>query len=141
MKPLDTQTIRDIVQFEKLSNCQVFDSIFDEDTLYLIVRSQNIYSLIGKDGENIKRISGQVGKSLKVFQHSNDPVRFAANMLQRRSRKIDIQEIDGVKVLKIWVLPKDKRLVLGRKGNNIKIMGEFLKRHFKITKIDIINSR
>ena len=141
MKPLDTQTIRDIVQFEKLSNCQVTDSILDEDTLYLVVRSKNIYNLIGKDGENIKRISGQVGKELKVFQYSSDPIRFAGNMFSRKAKKIDIQEIDGIKVLKLWVLPKDKRLVLGRKGNNIKIMGEFLKRHFKVTRIDIVDFR
>ncbi|MCK5234210.1 MAG: NusA-like transcription termination signal-binding factor [Candidatus Aenigmarchaeota archaeon] len=140
MKPLDTQTIRDIVQFEKLSGCQVFDSILDDDTLYLVVKSQNIYNLIGRDGENIKRISGQVGKSLKVYQHSKDPLKFAANMFSRRARKVDIEEIDGVKVLKVWVLPKDKRLVLGRKGNNIKIMGEFLKRHFQIKGIDVIDS-
>ncbi len=141
MKPLDTQTIRDIVQFEKLSKCSVVDSIYDGDTLYFLVRSKNIYDIIGKDGVNIKRISTQVGKDLKVYLYSNDLNRFISNVFQRKVKRYEVYDDDGLKKIRLYVSTKDKRFIVGQKGNNIKIMGEFLKRQFSITKIDIVELR
>ena len=138
MKPLDTQTIRDIVQFEKLSKCSVVDSIYDGDTLYFLVRSKNIYDVIGKDGANIKRISAKVGKNLKVYLYSNDLNRFLSNVFQRKVKRYEVYDEDGLKKIRLYVPAKDKRFIVGQKGNNIKIMGEFLKRQFRITKIDIV---
>ncbi|MBW6462447.1 MAG: NusA-like transcription termination signal-binding factor [DPANN group archaeon] len=139
MKPLDTQTIRDILQFEQLSKCNVVDSIFDEDILYLLVRTKNIYDIIGKDGENIKRLSAKVGKTLKVSLYSNDLNQFLSNVFQRKVKRFEVYEEDGVKKIRLYVPLKDKRFIVGQKGNNIKIMGEFLKRQFHITKIDIVD--
>ncbi|NOQ56097.1 MAG: NusA-like transcription termination signal-binding factor [Nanohaloarchaea archaeon] len=138
MRAFDTQTIRDIIQFEKLSKCSVVDSVFDGDTLYFVVKTKNIYDLIGKDGANIKRISAKVGKNLKVYLYSKDLNRFLSNVFQRKVKRFEVYEEDGRKMIRLFVLSRDKRFIVGQKGNNIKIMGEFLKRQFSITKIDIV---
>ncbi|MEA3229602.1 MAG: NusA-like transcription termination signal-binding factor [archaeon] len=141
MKPLDTQVLRDIVQFEKLSKTRVVDSIFDGDILYLVVQTNNIYSIIGKNGENIKRLSDMLGKSLKVYAYSEDVYKFATNLFLRKAKRIDVFEEDGQKIMKVWIPYKDKMFLSGKKGKNIKIINEFLKRKFNIKKIDVVDIR
>ena len=139
MKSLDTEAIRCVIQFEKLSHCRVIDSILDDDTFYFVVQSKNIYDIVGKGGENIKSISEKVGKKIKVYLYSKDIQRFSDNLFQKKAKRTEVIEDEGRKILRAWVSLRDKRFVIGRKGSNIKIIEEFLKRQFQINKIEIVD--
>ncbi len=141
MKSLDTQVLRDIVQFEKLSRCRVVDSSFDGETLYLVVRTKNIYDVIGPRGEGIRKLSDQVGHKLKLFVDTKNPERFASNLFQKKAKRIEIFEEDGKKVLKALIDAADRSFVYGKKGSNIKIIGEFLKRKFDIDDVRVVQTR
>lgn len=134
---LNTQDIMNISLFEDMTKTAALDYIVDEDTLYLIIRTNNIGSVIGREGSKIKAIQEKMGKKIKVFPYSDDPVLFVENVIRTEPKDPKIIEKDGKKTLEIGVERGKKPLVLGKAGRNIKILREFLKRRFGIDNIVI----
>ncbi|MCK4551175.1 MAG: KH domain-containing protein, partial [Candidatus Aenigmarchaeota archaeon] len=86
---------------------------------------------------NIKSISEKFGKKIKVFKYSKDLKEFAKNLIVRPIEKIEIIGEKNTKSLKIKVANKDKAIIIGREGNNLKITKELLKKQFNIENIQI----
>ncbi len=82
---------------------------------------------IGRNGAVIKNVSRVLGKAVKVFEFSGDLETMVKNMIPT-AKSVEI----GSNSVTVTIPNSDRSMVIGRSGRNIKVMKEFLKRHFKI---------
>ncbi|MCD6496025.1 MAG: NusA-like transcription termination signal-binding factor [Candidatus Aenigmarchaeota archaeon] len=124
---LETQTIRDIGTFERMTKVHVKDCIRDDNCVYFMVESGKSGIAIGRNGSIIKNVSRVLGKTVKVFEFSEKPEEMVKSMIPS-AKSVDVMN-DSVNVT---IPASDRSVVIGRNGRNIKVMKEFLNRHFKI---------
>jgi N utilization substance protein A len=127
---LETNAIRTIAAFEKITKVHARDCMITDDYVYFVVDSEKMGLAVGKNGVTIKEVSKILGKPVKLFGYKDTPEEFIKNA------------ITGVKSINIsngsvllTVEPKIKVMVIGRNGGNIKAIKELLRRHFSIENI------
>lgn len=124
---LQTQNIRDIGVFERVTNVHVKDCIRDENCVYFMIETGKSGLAIGKNGAVIKNVSRVLGKTVKIFEFAQDAETMVKNMIPT-AKNVEV----GNGSVTVTIPNSDRSVVIGRGGRNIKIMKEFLSRHFKI---------
>ncbi len=124
---LATQNIRDIAAFENITKVHVKDCIRGDSCVYFMIEPGKSGLAIGKNGTVAKAVSRVLGKPVKVFEFAPD----AESMLRNMMPSSKAVEVDGESAT-VTIPKADRSVVIGRNGQNIKVMKEFLKRHFKI---------
>lgn len=132
MREFDTDDIRVMAAFENITNVGVRDCL-RKDTLYFIVNEGKASMAIGKGGQIIKTAEKMLGKPIKIFEFSEDVEEFIKNLIPQ-AKKI---EVNG-KNAKVSLESKDRGIVIGRKGSNIKTIRELLGRNSKIEDLKIL---
>lgn len=126
--------IINITTFEKITKTHVVDYINENKTLYIVVKTDNFRSLIGRNGSNIKDIQKKMNQNVIIYRHSDNIEEFTKNMIMVPINKI---ETDG-KTINIETDKRNKGLLIGRDGKNLNIIKIFLKRQFDIDNIKIL---
>lgn len=124
---LQTQNIRDIGVFERVTNVHVKDCIRDENCVYFMIETGKSGLAIGKNGAVIKNVSSVLGKTVKIFEFAQDAETMVKNMIPT-AKNVEV----GNGSVTVTIPNSDRSVVIGRGGRNIKVMKEFLSRHFKI---------
>ncbi|MEE9323283.1 MAG: NusA-like transcription termination signal-binding factor [Candidatus Aenigmarchaeota archaeon] len=124
---LTTEHVRVVSIFERLVRVHVRDCLINEDTVYFLVEPGKMGIAIGKGGSKIKNVCRALGKNVKIFEHADTPEKLLRKMIPNIN-SIEIHE--GVITISIPV--SDKSTVIGKNGKNIKMIREFLNRHFNI---------
>jgi len=130
---LQTQNIRDIGVFERVTKVHVKDCIRDESAVYFMIETGKSGLAIGKNGAVIKNVSRVLGKTIKVFEFAADAETMVKNMIPT-AKSVE----RGGDSVTVTIPNSDRSVVIGRSGRNIKVMKEFLKRHFKINYLRLI---
>jgi N utilization substance protein A len=131
-----TKTIRLLTLFENITNVGVRDCFENGDTVYYIVEEGKIGLAIGKGGTSIKHVEKVLGKKVKVFEYSSDPIEFIKNLIPM-SKDINIFEEEGKTTAEIKVNKQDRGYIIGRGGEKIKILKEILKRIHNISDLKV----
>jgi len=129
-----TETIRLLTLFENITNVPVRDCFVNNDVIYYIVEEGKIGLAIGKGGNSIKNVEKVVGKKVKVFEYSTDPVKFVKKLIPQ-CKEVKINNSDNT--AEIRVSKRDRGLVIGRGGEKIKVYKEILKRIHNISDIQV----
>ena len=129
--------IINITTFEKITKTHVVDYANENDTLYFVVKTNNFRNLIGKNGQEIKKLQKQMNQNIIIYKHSENPEEFTKNMLPLPVKKISLNESNQKKTIIIETEKINKGLLIGRGGKNINIIKIFLKRQFNIDNIKI----
>ena len=124
---LATQNIRDIGVFERMTKVYVKDCIRDDASVYFMIEPSKSGLAIGKNGIIIKSVGRVLGRPVKVFEFADNLETMVKNMIP----SVKSIEISGESVT-VTIPNSDRSVVIGRSGRNIKVMKEFLSRHFKI---------
>ncbi len=126
----ETQIIRTIAIFEKVTKVHAKDCLVNDKCAYFIVDSSKVGLAIGKNGSTVKDMRKILGKQIKIFGYSDNPENMINNMIPNTK---SVEMNNGSIVISI---PKEDRLmVIGKNGSNIKIIKEILKRHFSIKNV------
>ncbi len=128
--------IGNIILFENLTKSKVVDSLFVDGALYFVV-DDDLGPIIGKDGENIRNLQQKMKKKIKVFRYSKDIEQFTKNLIAAPVNEIKILEKNNYKTINVSMEKSRMSLVIGRGGTNIKIIKEFLKRHFDVNDLKL----
>lgn len=124
---LETDAIRTIALFEKLTKVHARDCLITENCIYFLVDKSKVGLAIGKSGSVIKNVKKAFNKNIKVFGYDDTPEGMIKGMVPGpRSVSLD----NGSMV--VSVEPQDRVSVIGRNGENIKAIRELMKRHFSI---------
>ncbi len=129
---LETQTIRTIAAFEKMTKVHAKDCVIVEDTLYFLVDPDKIGFAIGRNGSNIKEVSKSFGKAVRLFAYHKEPAEMIRSMIPT-VKNIEIKR----ETISLTVPAGDKVAVIGRNGKNIKAIKDIMKRHFGIKAIKL----
>ncbi|MDO5851396.1 MAG: NusA-like transcription termination signal-binding factor [Methanobacteriaceae archaeon] len=138
---ITTNEIRYIALFEKITGAMVKDCIIDDaqNKITFIVKNGEMGLAIGKNGTTIGKMQKSVDKSVEIFEHSDIPGEFIKNMLSpSKIKSLEIKTNDkGDKIATVEVDSKDKRLAIGKNGQNIQRVRQFAKRQHNISSIII----
>jgi N utilization substance protein A len=137
---LNTDGLRYIALFENSTRVMAMDCLVDDknDRLIFVVKTGDMGLAIGKNGENINRFMKSVGRHIEVVEYHDDPVEFIRILLQPVNvTNINIKQKDNKHIAYVEVKTKDKGLVIGRNGKNIKKVKFLSKRHHDIDDIII----
>jgi NusA-like KH domain protein len=129
---LETDTIRIIAAFEKLTKVHAKDCLVAENCIYFLVDADKIGMAIGKNGAVIKETSNRLGKRIRLFGHADTPEGFIRGMVPGLK---DIRTEDSSMVATIQ--PKDRTMMIGKNGETIKAIRDMLKRHYSISDFKI----
>jgi len=129
----DTETIRLMTLFENMLHVHVKDCVLDPESnsICLIIEEGMIGLAIGKNGASVKHAEKVVGKSIKLFEFSGNMVEFVKKMIPQTSSVRVRSEDDGRTVVEVHVERKNRPIVIGRDGRNLKLYKELLKRNHK----------
>jgi N utilization substance protein A len=127
---LTTEHVRIVGVFERLIGVHVRDCLLDEDAVYFLIEPGMMGKAIGRNGSNIRSVSNALGKRVKIFEYAGTPEKLAENLI-RNASAIEIH--DGV--MSVSVPASEKSTVIGKNGKNIKMIRQFLERHFNIKNI------
>ncbi len=124
---LTTEDVRVVGTFERLVGVHVRDCLMDEDTVYFLVEPGNMGKAIGRNGSHIRSISSALGRKVKIFEYADTPEKLARSLIPN----IGSFELSN-EVITITVPVSDRSAVIGKGGKNIKMVRQFLSRHFNI---------
>ena len=124
---LGTEHIQAVAAFEKLTGVFVKDCLITDDCIYFLIKPGKMGLAIGKNGANIKKVRDVFKKQVKIFEYSENPEVFVKNVIQN-IKTFSLN--DGV--VTISIPPKDRSMVIGKNGKNIKILRDMLNRNFNI---------
>jgi N utilization substance protein A len=124
--------------FEKLTNARVIDCIDTPDKLIFIVSQGKIGAVLGKKGENIRRLSKKFQRNLDVIEYSDDPIIFLKNIFHNfKVTGVDIKQKGTKTHATVIVNCDNKGNVIGKDGKNLRLAKEILKRHHNIEGLSI----
>lgn len=129
----DTDTIRTITLFENITHAPVKDCIIDKETntIYFLIEQGKIGVAIGKNGSSVKHAEKAIGKTIKLFESSNDLVTFVKKIIPQ-STSIKVRNEDSKVTIEIRVDKKNRPIVIGRNGRNLRLYKELLKRNHRV---------
>jgi N utilization substance protein A len=130
---VDTETIRLMTLFENMLHVHVKDCVLDAESnsICLVIEEGMIGLAIGKNGASVKRAEHVVGKQIKLFEFSGNMVEFVKKMIPQAGSVRVRSEDDGRTVVEVHVDKKNRPMVIGRDGRNLKLYKELLKRSHK----------
>lgn len=130
----DTETIRLITLFENLTGAPVKDCLIDSSSnnIYFIIEEGKAGMAIGKNGSAIKNAERMIKKNIKIFEFSKDINSFVKNLIPQ-AMEIKIRNETDRTVVEIRVDKKNRALVIGRDGKNLKLFKELLERSHNIS--------
>jgi len=129
---LDTETIRNIAAFEKITRVHARDCITIDECIYFLIDPEKMGVAIGKNGAVIKEVRKAFGKPVKLFGYKDNPEGFLREMIPN-IKSIDINK-DSITIS----VPNDDRVnVIGKNGRNIKAIKEIMKRHFDVKNLKL----
>ena len=134
---LNTESIGMITLFENLTGTMVKDCIIDNvtNTVYFVIEEGKVGIAIGKNGSCVKNVERLIKKNVKIFEFSGDLGSFIKNLIPQAS-DVRIKNGEGIMV-EVRVDKKDKAIVIGREGKNLKLFKELLKRNHGVTELVI----
>lgn len=84
----------------------------------------------------MKHAEKLVGKTIKLFEFSNDIIKFVKNLVPEAS-EVKIRNGDEGTVVEIHVEKKNRAVVIGRDGKNLKLFKELLQRNHKVNELHV----
>jgi len=130
-REFDNDTILLINAFENITGTQVRDCISNE-MIYFLVNPGKAAIAIGKGGEHVQTAEKMLNKQIKVLEWHEDAREFVKNLVPQAGKI----QINGESAL--VHVGKNKGAVIGRGGENIKVLNEFLQRNSQIKEIKVV---
>jgi len=129
-----------ISTLEGLTGALAIDCIWEkeENRVIFIVRRNDTGKVIGRGGTTIQKLREHFKKNIEVVEYSEKLEQFASNTLApAKTKKVEIVEKHGKKIVVITVIPREKGRAIGKNGKNIHRSRFLLKRHFGVTNVII----
>lgn len=133
---LNKDTLRYIAALEDESKgtVTVKDCIAEDDKIIYVIEKGQLGAAIGKNGSNVKKLSANLGKQIQIREFSDDPVQFVKNMLSNL-KEAEVTKDELKDRIIISASNQVKGAVLGKKGRNLQLVKDLLKRHHEITEV------
>ena len=131
--------IRFIALFQNMTGATVKDCIIDDEQgkVTFIVKNGDMGLAIGKGGRSVSKVQKAVDKGIEVIEFDENPVQFIKNSLapaKLQSVKLSKNQ-SGKKIAFVSIDNNNKRIAIGKNGNNIRRAKLLANRHYDIDNI------
>lgn len=135
---LDTETIRLITLFENLTGAGVRDCLVDNENgvVYFVIDEGEVGKAIGRNGSSVKNTENLIKKDIKIFEFSENIEKFTRNLIPQIT-SLKLKTEGGRNAVEVRVDKRDKPIVIGRDGKNLKVYKELLHRNHDISEITV----
>ena len=116
------------------------DCIIDNnhERIIFVVNRVDTGRVIGKGGETIRRLRGQMSREIDVVAYDNTAEQFLINTLSpAKVDKVEIYESKGKKYASVMVKRKERGKAIGRGGRTLDRARLLMRRHFAIENISL----
>jgi len=127
----DTETLGIIKHFENLTHVKVRDFYDHNDRLWFIIETGGLMRALGKDGANVKKLSEQLNRRIKVSEYNRDVKLFIRNLIH--PLKVSRTEMDDPDEGFITLYDDDvktKGLIIGAKAQNLRFYERVVQKYF-----------
>ncbi|MBM3200490.1 NusA-like transcription termination signal-binding factor [Candidatus Woesearchaeota archaeon] len=129
MKVITEEIIGYINLFENVTRARVKDCYQGQEALTFIVYEGEAGKAIGKNGENVKRLTSLIKKRIKVVEFSEDPLRFVSNLIFPIRAGVNFEDHNIIAIKGHGA--KFKQAVLGPERKNLKELQTIVSNYFK----------
>ncbi|MDR0912519.1 MAG: NusA-like transcription termination signal-binding factor [Methanobrevibacter sp.] len=136
---LNANEIRYIALFENMTGATVKDCIIDDENgkIIFVVKEGDMGLAIGKKGATVSKVQNAVDKGVEIVEFSEDVTKFVTNLIapaQIQGVKIS-QKANGETIAIITADNQNKRIAIGKNGQNIEKAKLIAKRQHNISDI------
>ncbi|MBR9693431.1 NusA-like transcription termination signal-binding factor [Candidatus Woesearchaeota archaeon] len=127
----DTEILQVIGHFEKMTGVKVKDYYDHNDRLHFVIETGGLMRALGKDGANVKKLSTQLNRRLKISEYNPDVKLFIRNMIH--PLKVSKTEVDDPEPGTITLYDDDvktKGLIIGAKAQNLRFYERVVQKYF-----------
>ena len=131
----DTQTMQVMTLFETITQAELKDCIFLDESVLFVVQEAQIGKAIGKQGRNAHQLEKALKRKVKIVEFSPDVVTFIKNLFYPLQTN-NVTSEDGT----VTVVPVDSRTrgqMIGRNAAYLRWIEDIVKRYFQIKEIKI----
>ncbi|MFH1779894.1 MAG: NusA-like transcription termination signal-binding factor [Candidatus Micrarchaeota archaeon] len=122
---------------EEKTGASAKDVVNDADGVIFVVNPGELGKAIGKQGVNIHKLKGMLGKPVEITEYADELKSFLSNLFKPVAVEDVSVQSDG-KIVHIKVDSENKGLAIGRNGSKIKKARLLLKRLFNIEEFKIL---
>jgi N utilization substance protein A len=131
--------IRYIALFESMTGAMVKDCIVDEENskIIFVVKNGDMGLAIGRQGETVKKVQKAVDKGVEVVEFSEDITKFIENLIApaKVSNVKVLQKASGETIATVTADNQNKRIAIGKNGQNIEQAKLIAKRQHNVSDI------
>ena len=127
-------TIQIMNFFENSTKARLKDCLVKNGNIYFVTYENQAQFAIGRNGSTIKSMERALGKSIRVFEYSEDLKTFVKNLVPKAS-DVNINNNDGETTVDIKVNRIDRSFVIGRDGKNLNLIKEILQRNMNVKNV------
>ncbi|KZX10466.1 NusA-like transcription termination signal-binding factor [Methanobrevibacter curvatus] len=131
--------IRYIALFESMTGAMVKDCIINEENgkIIFVVKNGDMGLAIGRQGETVKKVQNAVDKGVEVVEFSEDITKFIENLIApaKVSNVKVLQKASGETIATVTADNQNKRIAIGKNGQNIEQAKLIAKRQHNVSDI------
>jgi N utilization substance protein A len=133
---LDTETLKFIALFERITRAKVKDCFFTKDKLTFVVEEGELGKALGKNKSNLYRLEGMFKRRLKIVEYAPSAEQFIVNLIKQLTI-LGIATEDKLVTIK-GADSKTKGLIIGARAQNLRRTEEIAKKYFDIEEIKVV---
>jgi len=126
MVTLNNEETKKILFFQQITGAAARDCVEDNENIVFVIAEGEMGKAIGKGGSNIRNLQKMLKKNILFVEHSNDLNRFVENIFF--PTKIEVNSSDDKIMIKVD--SENRKYVIGKGGQKIKIARVLVGRHF-----------
>jgi N utilization substance protein A len=131
---------RYIEELRIFTRATAVDCVVDErfDRVIYVIKPGDMGLAIGKKGENINRLSRQLGRRLEMVEYGETPGEFVANIIRPAELAALAPSEDGSGMDLVIRRRADLGIVIGRSGSTIEKVRLLCRRFFDLEVADVL---
>ncbi len=124
----DANTLGIMKLFENMTHAQIKDCIIEDERIIFIVLEGELRQALGKQAENIRKLSAKFNKKIKIVEFSPQLLTLIKNFIHPLKVQ-QMHEENNIVVLESDDM-KTKGLLIGRAAKNLRALENHVRRFF-----------
>ena len=133
MLKLNNEEVKKVIYLQQIMRVAARDFVENEEQIIIVIPKGDIGNAIGRDGRNINSLERMLKKRVLFVEYSDDVKRFVENIFFPTKLEANREEDE----ILINIDSKNKKFIIGKGGNKIKLARQLLDRNFGIKNIRI----
>lgn len=136
VQKLDMRTMGYITMFEKITKTEALDFLENKGQSIFFTKEGTARKALGKNGNNVKKLSNLLKKKVRVVELSEDPKKFILDLIHPlQPSSIEIKEKEMVLHFNTT---EERARIIGRNGSNLEFLNKLVENYHQL-KLKIVS--